>query len=175
MAKGQSPPNKKYDKDRLTAMLEAGITRDIIAAEFDVKPDTIRTWITYKLKRPEFLLQGGVRSQVDDEMVAELLDKRLGTGRIARRLDVNPRTISRARKRIGRASNRGIHPPHPQEYLDKAEALLNDNAPMAEVARTLKVGDKWVREHFPGRGWTQEQTNEFNRAKRLARKAGVEL
>jgi DNA invertase Pin-like site-specific DNA recombinase len=48
------------------------------------------------------------------------------------------------------------------EDIRRAEELLDEEASYAEVGRTLGFSGHTIARHFPGRGWNQEQKNEFS-------------
>lgn len=73
--------------------------------------------------------------------------------RIAARLDVNVRTISRWRRREG--TSQPTTAPYPERVWVRAEELLADGCPYIEVAETLGVSNTTVAAHFPGHGWSK--------------------
>ena len=65
----------------------------------------------------------------------------------------------------------------PQVKLDEAEGLLDDGASYYEAARTVGIRSETLRQHFPGRGWSQEQVIDYavtvRKFNQKIRKAGI--
>lgn len=173
MPKGQVPVNKRYDEPRLVAMLEEGIARNVIAKEFGVARDTVDKWVR-ALKRPEFHMKGGWARRFEDSQVERLLDQGASLKRISRVLNVDPRSISRAKERLGR--NTGFRPERiSEERRAHAVALLEDGASYRDVWRTTGISERWLQRNLPGMGWTKEEIDAYSGALRSARAAGVDI
>lgn len=104
------------------------------------------------------------------DRVAELTRDGKSITEIAVVLNVTARTVQRDRASLG-ISRPVDRPPLTKDELDTICALLDDGAPAKEAARTVGCSDRTVRKHFPGRGWTAQQTAEFVAAVRQARRA----
>lgn len=78
---------------------------------------------------------------------------------IAMTLGVAPRTVYRWRSLAGVAKlpSRRITP----EEWDIAERLLDEGASYSEAGRTIGVWGCTVGKHFPGRGWSEEESIAF--------------
>ena len=104
-------------------------------------------------------------TRVDDERVEQLTLRGLSLTRIAEIMGCSERAVSRARKRIGVAQ------PIPRwmtaEEIALAERMLDDGASLTEVARTLDRHPTALWKRFPGRGWTSEQTGQYNALRNL--------
>lgn len=92
---------------------------------------------------------------------------------IAVALHCSPRTVERIRHDLG------IRMKTPRQFtageLATIDALLDDGASVAEALRSVgRTPKSWSR-RWLGRGWTQAQRAEYMTARRLARKAGLEI
>lgn len=110
----------------------------------------------------------------DDEVFKELHSQKVPVPRQARMLRLSKRQVQYARKRLELRYSDGVQP-YPQEMYDACEAMLDDGMSFAEIQRTLKISEHFLRDHFPGRGWTPQQAAQLRSAKRQARRAGLEL
>jgi len=52
--------------------------------------------------------------------------------------------------------------PFTADEIARIEAMLDDGASLAEVARTVGRSYTLLQRRFPGRGWTREQCGEYN-------------
>lgn len=90
---------------------------------------------------------------------------------IAARLNVTPRTVSRDREELK------IARPWPSRFTDdehrRAQDLLDDGYSLEEVARTLGRNVETIAKRFRGRGWSPEQTGQYNRLLALRRQLDV--
>lgn len=131
-----------------------------IAKRMKVSPDTIAR------ARQKYGLPRNFTMKHDREKVARMFRNGATDDKIAEALDVTPNAIAKLRGRMGLTvrSNERI----PQEKLDRAEQLLDEGAPIREVARSVGISYRSVQRYFPGRGWTQEQVNEYAATYRLA-------
>lgn len=95
-----------------------------------------------------------------DERVRELTVKGWSIRAIAEELAIPVRRVQRARVRTGVA-----RPPNgvPMTEEDKARAreLLEEGAPLAEVARTLGRSHSTMQRHFPEYTWPPEQVTQY--------------
>lgn len=82
---------------------------------------------------------------------------------IAQALGVTTRAVTRERAR--ERARRGIPGPANSPLTDDekrvAAALLDDGAPVSEVARTLGRNPTTIHRHFPGRAWTPLEAAQF--------------
>lgn len=99
--------------------------------------------------------------KVDYDVVADLTCEGLSARQIAGLLDISERQVVRIRVMTGCAAGPPKHLSIDQ--IRTAERLIADGASIAEVARTIGIGEKSAQYRFAGRGWTVEQTGEFNR------------
>jgi hypothetical protein len=108
-----------------------------------------------------------------DESVAELTRLGKSSRYIAERLGITQRTVQRARARTG--TNMPCDPRSGRRYtpelLAAMEQHLDDGWSYAEIGRTYGVDPQRVSLHFPGRGWTIEQSAEIA----VARKREIAL
>lgn len=121
--------------------------------------------------------------KVDDDELRRVLtaNPKMTLRELAQRFDVKPRTVSRAKRRIGmvdekhaervRWANETV-----EERVAEGMKLLADGAPLAEVERTLHLHSETLqRRHPEQRGWTPKQTAEhaaaIRRANRMERRA----
>lgn len=88
---------------------------------------------------------------------------------ISIRLGITERSVQRHRAAAGIAKRQWADRLTVEE-LARAEELLDDGCSFAEVGRTLGRDMRTIRHHFPGRGWTPEQTLEFLSAVRAAKR-----
>jgi hypothetical protein len=79
---------------------------------------------------------------------------------IATEIGVTARTVQRIRSVVG------IAKPKPSRLTDTekliALALIDDGASLTEAARTIGRSQRAVRQAFPGRGWTQQQSGAYS-------------
>ena len=94
-----------------------------------------------------------------DRQIAELTRRGSTAADIAKQLGLNPRTITRARRRMGVAQP--AVPRFSQDEVRRAEAMLDDGCSFREVARTLGRAHDTIMLKFPGRGWTSRQVAEY--------------
>jgi predicted transcriptional regulator len=88
---------------------------------------------------------------------------------LAKRFNITLRHATRLRKELGVAqpspsSSRRVD----AEWMAKAAALLDEGAPVKEVAMTLGCTEATVNRHFPGRGWDASTVGRHARAVRTA-------
>lgn len=93
------------------------------------------------------------------EQTVELTRCGVSAPRIAEQLGVTPRTVTRWRLRAGISEGEARH--IAQEVWEEARRILDDGASYGEVARTLGVSRATVARHFPGEGWSRDQTIRF--------------
>lgn len=93
-----------------------------------------------------------------DALIGRLTRAGQSAPEIAIRLHINPRTVQRARKRLGIAKE----PTRPitDAELATAAAMLADGASCLEVARTLGRDDGPFLRRFPECKWTRAQAAE---------------
>jgi IS30 family transposase len=92
------------------------------------------------------------------ERVAQWTRAGVSIAEIAARLNITERSVQRYRRRAGVSLPAGER--LTADELARAEQLLDDGCSGNEVARTIGRSDTTIRRHFPGRGWTPEQTYE---------------
>lgn len=97
--------------------------------------------------------------EVRRDTVRRLTAEGWSAQQIANKLGITARNVIRYRKALG--ISRPVAAPYPREVWERAEQMLDDGAPYAEVARTLGVSQHQVANRFPGRGWTLEQRSEW--------------
>ena len=51
----------------------------------------------------------------------------------------------------------------PPETWARVEAMFEDGCSQREIARTLGIAPVTIRRHYPGRGWTKQQTRDYLR------------
>lgn len=92
-------------------------------------------------------------------IVAKLVAEGWTLDQMAARLNTTPRTVARDKYKL-----KLVHPiPHlSADECEQAEKLLDAGASFKEVARTLGRAPWTIQKRFPGRGWTPEQTGQFN-------------
>lgn len=106
--------------------------------------------------------------KVDDDELRRVLtaNPKITLRELAQRFDVKPRTVSRAKRRIGmvdekhaervRWANETV-----EERVAEGMKLLADGAPLAEVERTLHLHSETLQKRHPEQhGWTPEQVIE---------------
>jgi hypothetical protein len=98
--------------------------------------------------------------QLRQQLVAEMTAGGLSAAVIADVLNVTPRQVVRDRAALGISQERPAF--LTREQLDHAARLLDDGSSFAEVARTIRCDVGTVAHHFPGRGWTREQSGLWN-------------
>jgi IS30 family transposase len=79
---------------------------------------------------------------------------------IADELGVTPRTVQRIRSVVGIAKPKP--PPLADDEKRIARVLLDDGASITEAARTIGRSQRALRDAFPGRGWTQQQSGAYS-------------
>jgi hypothetical protein len=96
------------------------------------------------------------------EQIAWIVQDRpsITTSELAKRFGVSKRVIQRDRKAVGVSAE--PTPSWGEEKTEQVLAMLDDGASYVEISRTLGVGEDYVREKYPGRGWTKEQMWEYN-------------
>lgn len=95
------------------------------------------------------------RMKVDREEFAALDAQGWTIPRLAAHFEVNAATVSRIRRELGRTRPVQADP----AALARAAELLDDGASYKEARRTTGLDLETLRRHFPGRGWTQAETN----------------
>lgn len=93
----------------------------------------------------------------------------LSAAQLADIFHISTRHVARLRRELGVAqpaphSARRMGP----EWKAKAGALLDEGAPVQEVARTLGCNESTVNRHFPGRGWDKSTVGRHAKAIRNA-------
>ncbi|WNM64568.1 helix-turn-helix DNA binding domain protein [Arthrobacter phage MidnightRain] len=93
----------------------------------------------------------------------------LSAPELAKRFNITLRHATRLRKELGVAqpspsSSRRVD----AEWMTKAAALLDEGAPVKEVAMTLGCTEATVNRHFPGRAWDASTVGRHARAVRTA-------
>lgn len=111
----------------------------------------------------------GRPSRVNKQEFLRLHHEGLSAPELAKRFDITDRHVTRLRKELGVAQ------PSPlatrrvdSEWLARAAQLLDDGAPVKEVAMTLGCTEATVNRHFPGRGWDPSTVGRHARAVRTA-------
>lgn len=105
------------------------------------------------------------------EQFLELEGKGWTAARIADELGVSARTVYRLRRRYGFArTDTGRHAPLSPERLAVASEMIADGCSHCEVARSLGMQTATLRRHFPGTGWSKQETNEYINSVRRANK-----
>lgn len=104
---------------------------------------------------------GGIwRSRVErDEVIAELTAAGVTVREMAERLHVTVRTVSRSRGRTKCGAAPAI--PMTDDEHTRALAMLEDGCSYKETARTIGRSLITIRKHYPGYGWTVEDTSAF--------------
>lgn len=87
--------------------------------------------------------------KIDDEAVARLVADGETDRQIAERFGVHPRTVWRARKRLGLTAPPVIIDTLLADRLEHARRLLEDGLPIAEVARIARVTPPTMKAHLP--------------------------
>lgn len=101
------------------------------------------------------------RISVRRERVAEMQKAGLSNAQMAQQLGVSKATITRDTHAIGSPSpNRRIASSSTWAEVDR---LLSDGCSATEAGRTVGLTATAVLAHFPGRGWTPEQSNAHRR------------
>jgi transcriptional regulator with XRE-family HTH domain len=93
----------------------------------------------------------------------------LSAAQLADIFHISTRHVARLRRELGVAQPS----PHSARRMDaewkaKAGALLDEGAPIKEVARTLGCDEDTVHRHFPGRGWDRTTVARHGKAIRDA-------
>ena len=110
----------------------------------------------------------------DKRLIKQYAEQRVPISRQMVLLNLQRRQIERARKSLGlaRPEQTRITP----EQSERVRSLLEDDGcSIIEAHRTTGISQRWIREHYPGHGWTATQGAELMQAKRQARKAGIRL
>jgi len=101
--------------------------------------------------------------------VAELTRQGHSADGIATKLGISKRHVVRIRSK----THTNVHPKAPlltDEEVERATRMLDDGMSYTEVSRTLGRTFETIQRRIPGRGWTREQTGEYNSATRRLRK-----
>lgn len=98
-------------------------------------------------------------------LILELSEAGATRTETARQAGCSPRTVGNVRRAHGFQSPQFLS----TEQLARIEEKLDDGWSMAEIHRTLGHDPETIARHFPGKGWTREQMNEFNATLRQAR------
>lgn len=109
-----------------------------------------------------------------DAEVKRLSEQQVSIKRQARLLDISPRQVERSRQRQ-KLTTRTANRPITAERHAAAQSLFDEDASYAEVHRTTGINTKYLRKHWPEKGWTQEQAAEYRHARQRAREAGIDL
>ena len=102
------------------------------------------------------------------EQVATMTRQGMTAREIGEALGVTPETVARHRVAAGVAQTVAARVTPEQWQI--AEQLLDDGCSCAEVGRTIGVNGNTVSDHFPGRGWTRQQSGGMAAFMRHAKK-----
>lgn len=109
---------------------------------------------------------------VDRAAAERLIRSGLTIEATARALHCSTRTVERIREKLGVSRpNRRFT----AEELATIDGLIADGASVADALRTTGRGGLSYSYRFRGRGWSKAQVGEYVTARRLARKAGIDL
>jgi hypothetical protein len=111
----------------------------------------------------------GRPSRVNKEEFLRLHHEGLSAQELAKLFGISDRHVTRLRKEFGVANPS----PHGARRVDaawlaRASQMLDDGAPVKEVAATLGSTEATVHRHFPGRGWDRSTVGRHARAVRTA-------
>lgn len=134
-----------------------------------------RQGVTYRrrlLNLPTKYVPDDILFDYRDEII-RMHEQRVPLARQVRILGVNERRLQRARRRLGLSGEPQVV--ISEERSRQVEQMLKDGMPYVEVHRTTGISQRWIREHFPGMGWTNAQSAAHRSAIGEARKAGLSI
>lgn len=91
---------------------------------------------------------------------------------IAKELGCADRTVLRDQATLreqGKLPPRKWHPGRrvPPETVAKVEAMLAERCSFKDIHRTAGVSEHWLKTHYKGQGWTQQEIIEYRNMKKL--------
>jgi DNA-binding CsgD family transcriptional regulator len=146
----EMPGRQTVDDEELIALVAEGKTPKAIAEHFGVKRDTIIDHM--RRAGVPSTNQGGQPRRVDRDEVRRLFEAGTSNRQVASIMNISRKTAERIKAELGLVK-RAEFVPIPQETQDRAREMLEDGASYREVQRTLGLGDRWLRSHFPGMGF----------------------
>lgn len=106
----------------------------------------------------------GPAPRVDRTEFTRLNEQGWTIPKLSEHFGITPTYVSRLRTKLGiiAPTKLNLRP----ERLATIEAMLDDGMSFKEIHRTEGADMETLRNHFPGRGWTQEQSAEYRAALR---------
>lgn len=96
----------------------------------------------------------------DRERLRILVSEGRSLDEIADEMGVTERTVSRHKRALGLSAPKAPFRPL-EEWLPKADRLLEEGYSQLAVSEVLGVGSSTVSKYFPGRGWTDKQKGTY--------------
>lgn len=106
----------------------------------------------------------GPTPRVDRDEFRRLNEAGWTIAQLAPHFGISPTYVSRLRTKLGIVAPTRLN--LTAERLARIERMLNDGASFREIRRTEGADMQTLRVHFPGRGWTPEQSADHLRALR---------
>jgi hypothetical protein len=104
---------------------------------------------------------GRYRKYDRDEVRDMFVIRKMTIQQVAHVLDCEVEDVYYLRQKIGVAKRHPANGLKPlAERLRDAEAMLDEGASFAEIERTVHISGKVLKNHFPGRQWTNKQALE---------------
>lgn len=102
-------------------------------------------------------------------------DEKLSDLQIGQRLGIKAESAAKLRRRRGfiRQEQPRARIRIPEETLQKCSDLLDEGYSYHAIESMIDMEEKAIARHFPGRGFTREQTVEAARMGRMLRKVGT--
>lgn len=148
--------------DDLIEARQAGLTWKQIAEKYRTTRNRVRRIADAAPNFPPELLESQRRAAISNEELRQMIDDGLDDQEIAQRLNMSKPTFMTFRRRRGfhRIENPPDNHRKTQEELDRAEALLDEGWSFRMITQETGMSFDTLERHFPGRGFTREQTIE---------------
>jgi AraC-like DNA-binding protein len=176
------------NRDEVERLFKLGWSDERIARALGMSPKSVQdVRLKRNLLRPKVKPPAPIK-KVDDEYLTREFNETIRVPqkardfeevhrqvqRIARAAQVDPRTVRRRLQALSLLEIDTRSKPKAPEVYARAQVLLQDGLPYAEVARELRMESSTLRRRFPGLGVRPEDHGTYLAAKQLERSLGLD-